>query len=159
MAGRIPGPSWLMEGEDSSAQMGENSRSTCMSYLLDTNIVSYYLRGNHNVVTRLSSEKPSSIAISAITAFALRYGVAKRKSSKLKSSVEGFIALLSILPFDDDVSRRAGTLKSDQEDSGIVLDLPDLLIAAHALCQNRILVTNNSKHFSKVKDLRIEDWS
>ncbi len=130
-----------------------------MSYLLDTNIVSYYLRGIPNVVTRLSSEKPSNIAISAITAFELRYGVAKRKSPKLKASVDGFIALVAILPFDDDVALRAGNLKSDQEDSGFAMDLPDLLIAAHALCQNRILVTNNSKHFSHVNDLRIEDWS
>jgi tRNA(fMet)-specific endonuclease VapC len=130
-----------------------------MSYLLDTNIVSFYLRGNPNVVTRLSSEKPSNIAISAISAFELRYGVAKRKSAKLKASVEGFLSLVVILPFDDDASLRAGILKSDQEDSGFILDLPDLLIAAHALCVNRVLVTNNSKHFVKVKSLRIEDWS
>jgi tRNA(fMet)-specific endonuclease VapC len=159
MAVRISGFGWLLEGEDSSSQVGEGSRPICMSYLLDTNIVSFYLRGIPNVVTRLKSEKPSNIAISAISAFELRYGVAKRKSPKLKSSVDGFLSLIFIVPFDDDAALRAGTLKSDQEDKGFVLDLPDLLIAAHALCLNRILVTNNSKHFAKVKNLRIEDWS
>jgi len=83
-----------------------------MSYLLDTNIVSFYLRGNPNVVTRLKSEKPSNIAISAISAFELRYGVAKRKSPKLKTSVDGFLSLIFIVPFDDDAALRAGTLKS-----------------------------------------------
>ena len=61
-----------------------------MTYLLDTNIVSSYLRGVPEVVQRLSAEKPSEIAISAITAFELRYGAAKRQSPKLSGAVDSF---------------------------------------------------------------------
>ena len=130
-----------------------------MTYLLDTNIVSFYLRGVPEVVKRLSAERPSNVAISAITAFELRYGVAKRQSPKLSAAVEGFMALVGTLPFDADAAARAGGLKAAQEKAGRLSGLPDLLIAAHALVLGLVLVTNNTKHFARIPGLRIEDWS
>lgn len=129
-----------------------------MIYLLDTNTVSFYLRGVPNVVQRLRAEKPSEIAVSAITAFELRYGAMKRQSAKLTAAVEGFLALVAILPFDGPVAARAGALKVELEAKGQPSGLPDLLIAAHALTLGLTLVTNNTKDFAHISGLRSEDW-
>lgn len=129
-----------------------------MIYLLDTNTVSFYLRGVPNVAQRLRAEKPSEVAVSAITAFELRYGAMKRQSEKLTAAVEGFLALVAILPFDGPVSARAGALKVELEAKGQPSGLPDLLIAAHALTLGLTLVTNNTKDFAHIPGLRCEDW-
>jgi tRNA(fMet)-specific endonuclease VapC len=129
-----------------------------VNYLLDTNTVSFYLRGVPSVVQRLQNEKPSDIALSAITAFELRYGAMKRQSPRLTASVEGFLSLVRTVPFDGDAASRAGALKVDLEAKGQPSGLPDLLIAAHALALNMTLVTNNTKDFIRVVGLRLEDW-
>ncbi len=129
-----------------------------MTYLLDTNTVSFYLRGMPSVVQRLRGVKPSDVAVSAITAFELRYGTAKRQSPKLTEGVEGVLALITTLPFDGEVAARAGSVKADLESKGQPIGLPDVLIAAHALTLNLTLVTNNTKDFARVSGLRLEDW-
>jgi tRNA(fMet)-specific endonuclease VapC len=127
-------------------------------YLLDTNTVSFYLRGVPAVVQRLRAEKPSDTAVSAITAFELRYGAMKRQSEKLTAAVEGFLSLVAILPFDGRVAARAGALKVDLETKGQPAGLPDLLIAAHALTLDLILVTNNTRDFARISGLKLIDW-
>jgi tRNA(fMet)-specific endonuclease VapC len=130
-----------------------------VSYLIDTNIISFYIRGETKVVKRLTREAPSEIAMSSITAFELNYGIAKRKSQKLTDVVNRIIALVTVLPFDEEAAKQAGILKAKLEMAGKPSDLPDLLIAAHALTSQRILVTNNTRHFSHIKGLKIEDWT
>jgi tRNA(fMet)-specific endonuclease VapC len=130
-----------------------------VSYLLDTNIISFYIRGETQVVKRLTREAPSDIAISSLTAFELNYGIAKRKSPKLTDIVRRVIALVTVLPFDEVAAAQAGVLKAKLEMAGKPSALPDLLIAAHALTAQRILVTNNTKHFAHIKGLKIEDWT
>lgn len=130
-----------------------------MTYLLDTNIVSYFLRGDKAVVDRLRATKPSDVAVSAITVFELRYGAAKRGSAKLTASIDGFLASISVLPFDEDAAVRSGVLKAAMEAQGTPVPVSDLLIAAQALVVNRTLVTNNTKDFARIPGLVLEDWS
>lgn len=130
-----------------------------MTYLLDTNTVSFYLRGVPKVVQRLSAEKPTDIAVSAITAFELRYGASKRRAAKLTAAVEGFLSLIATMPFDGEAAARAGALKVELEARGQPSGLPDLLIAAHALALDLTLVTNNTKDFARGTGLRLEDWA
>ena len=148
-----------MDRRHPPAGMGRGPGSIRVIYLLDTNIVSFYLRGVPEVVQRLSAEKPSNVGVSAITAFELRYGAIKRQAPKLTAAVEGFLALIATMPFDGEAAARAGTLKVELEAKGQPSGLPDLLIAAHALALNLILVTNNTKDFTRVAGLRLEDWS
>jgi tRNA(fMet)-specific endonuclease VapC len=130
-----------------------------VTYLLDTNIVSYFLRGDKAVVDRLRAAKPSDVAVSAITVFELRYGAAKRGSAKLTASIDGFLDSISVLPFDEDAAVRSGALKAAMEAQGTPVPVPDLLIAAQALVANRTLVTNNTKDFARIPSLVLEDWS
>jgi tRNA(fMet)-specific endonuclease VapC len=130
-----------------------------VTYLLDTNIVSYFIRGDQAVVGRMRATKPSDVAVSAITVFELRYGAAKRGSAKLSAAIDGFLDAVSVLPFDEDAAAHSGTLKATMEAQGTPVPAPDLLIAAHALAVHRILVTNNTRDFSRIPNLTLEDWS
>ncbi|MBA3697990.1 MAG: type II toxin-antitoxin system VapC family toxin [Planctomycetes bacterium] len=130
-----------------------------MTWLLDTNTVSFYLRGIPTVVQRVQGEKPADLAVSAITAFELRYGAMKRQSAKLTAAVEGFLTFVTTLPFDGEVAARAGALKVALEKKGQPSGLPDLLIAAHALTLDLTLVSNNTKDFAHIPGLRLVDWA
>jgi tRNA(fMet)-specific endonuclease VapC len=76
-----------------------------MKYLLDTNTASYYLRGNPATVKHIQKQKPAALAISAITAMELMYGVEKRQSAALTAAVRGFLAGIQILAFENGAAR------------------------------------------------------
>ena len=72
--------------------------------------------------------------------------------------LEVLFAALTILPFDETVARRFGQLKAELEERGQPLDDLDLQIASIAIHHNLSLATNNTKHFKRVKELKLENW-
>jgi tRNA(fMet)-specific endonuclease VapC len=129
-----------------------------VNYLLDANTVSYYLRGVPATVQRIQRQKPSTLALSSVTAMELTYGVEKRRSPTLAAAVRGFISGVQVMPFDDAAAHRAGALRALTERSGIALSLADSMIAGHALARGCILVSTDAV-FARVRGLRTEDWS
>ena len=129
-----------------------------MSYLLDTNTASLYLRGDEGVVRKLRRCSPADVAVSAITAMELQFGAERRKHPKLTAAVKAFLGGITVLPFDDRAAHWAGKLRAQLEGRGERLGYADSLIAGHALAVAAILVTSDAD-FARVKGLRRESWA
>ena len=128
-------------------------------YLLDTNMVSYFIKGVKTVCDKTISVPMSSLGISAITEGEIMFGLAKSTQSKqLSLSVHEFLIRVDILPWDSDAAKCYGVLRANMQKKGRILGNLDMLIAAHALALDRILVTGD-KAFTQVKGLKIEDWT
>lgn len=130
-----------------------------MKYLLDTNICIYLI--NHRperVLQHFYQHKIGDIAISAITASELAFGVEKTGSARNRRALEKFFLPLEILPFDDRAIWHYGKLRADLQRKGTPIGSLDMLIAAHALSLSMTLVTNNTKEFSRIANLTLENW-
>ena len=128
-------------------------------YMLDTDSVSYALRNHGNVGARILEHKPSELCISAITLAELRFGAAKREPKKLHKLIDTFAESIMPLPFDAQAADHFGHLASTLAARGAPIGGFDTMIAAHAIAQKLVLVTNNTKHFSRVSGLKCENWT
>jgi len=126
--------------------------------MLDTDSVSFALRGQGRVGEQILQRRPSEICISSITLAELRYGAARTKSSRLHGLIDALTANVSVMPFDELSAMRFGVLASDLAERGAPIGEYDALVAAHALALELTLVTNNLKHFARVAGLRVENW-
>lgn len=127
-------------------------------FLLDTDTVSFALRGRGQVATHLLDHRPSEICISSITLAELRYGADMKRSRKLHGLIDTFVEAITVLPFDRIAADRFGPVASSLAGQGTPIGQFDTLIAAHALAVRLTLVTNNTKHFERVVGLRTENW-
>jgi tRNA(fMet)-specific endonuclease VapC len=128
-------------------------------YMLDTDTVSFALRGAGNVKSELLARVPSELCISAITLAELRYGASHRKSKKLHGLIDAFTTPISVMPFDEAAAAVFGKTAAELTRAGTPIGQLDTMIASHALSLDLALVTNNIKHFSLVPKLRIENWA
>lgn len=131
-----------------------------VAYLLDTNIVSYFLRESHpHLNTRLYSIPPRQLGISAVTEGELRLWAEKNPGSlRIRSLVEGFLASFSSTPWDSRASLAYAVLRARQERIGRPLSTEDLMIAAHALALGCVLITRDQA-LHQIDGLRTEDWT
>lgn len=129
-----------------------------MTYMLDTNTVSYFLRQHPQIVARISAVPPSSISISSITEAELLFGVEKRKNKALKAAVMGFLDAVSIYDWDSVAAETYGKLRASMEKKGHVMGALDMLIAAHALSEKTTLITSD-RAFYGVAGLQVQDWT
>ncbi len=129
-------------------------------YLLDTNIASCIIKGNSPAVDRrLVKVAMAQLAISAVTEGELRFGAARLpRAARLHSLIEEFLLRVAILPWDSDAARQYGQLRATLEREGQPMGNLDVMIAAHALAVNAVLVTNDHA-FVRIKKLKIEDWT
>jgi tRNA(fMet)-specific endonuclease VapC len=129
-------------------------------YLLDTNIVSYLLKGQMpNVKLRYEEQQADTLAISSITEAEVFYGISNRPgATRLRAAAESFFLSATVLSWDSAAARTYGELRARQEDEGRSLSVEDLMIAAHALSLGRTLVTHDSV-FAFVDGLKTEDWT
>jgi tRNA(fMet)-specific endonuclease VapC len=129
-------------------------------YLLDTITASYIIKGNiPRVRERLLKVPMSGLLISAVTEAELLYGAARKSDSvRLKTAVDEFLLRVDSLPWDSNAARRYADLRAALEIAGTPMGNLDLMIAAHALAAEAILVTND-RSFSRLKHLKIEDWT
>src|SRR5277367_415592 len=124
-------------------------------YMLDTNTVSYIVSGRSVAARRtIAALKQNEIGcLSAITEGEIRYGLAKIPAGNLRrSAIHGFLSKLQVLPWGSDEAVIYGDLRARQERSGKTLGPLDMLIAAHAIAADAILVTND-RVFRQVKEL------
>jgi tRNA(fMet)-specific endonuclease VapC len=131
-----------------------------MSYLIDTDILIYSLKGHEIVQKRFIENEKIPKSISVMTYGELLYGAKKSTNSEKNLAVVYRIKeLFPIIDVDKAVMETFSDLKVKMQKTGTVIDDLDLLIAATALTMNFILVTNNEKHFRKIAGLRLENWS
>lgn len=130
-----------------------------MSYLLDTNIVSDLVRSPAGrVATRIRAVGELRVATSIVVAAELRYGAARRGSERLTRQVEAVLAAMTVLPLDAPVDEVYGELRAELETAGTPIGGNDLLIAAHAIALDFVVVTANEREFGRVPGLRVENW-
>jgi tRNA(fMet)-specific endonuclease VapC len=134
-----------------------------MRYLLDTNIVSYFLRGASPALNqRILDSTPDELAISIISAGELRYGLSRlppsRRAAQLAHQLDGLLTAVPVLALPPEAAQHYGTARSQLEAAGTPIGGNDLWIAAHALSQDLTLVTNNTREFERVAGLKLENW-
>jgi tRNA(fMet)-specific endonuclease VapC len=131
-----------------------------MRYLLDTNICIYLIKKRpQKTFAKFQSLTVGEVGISAITYAELEYGVAHSSDPpQNRIALSEFLAPLEILDFQAQVAPLYGALRTSLVHAGKLVGPLDLLIAAHALALGVILVTNNVREFSRVPDLKIENW-
>lgn len=128
-------------------------------YLLDTNTLIYFFKGFGNVAEMLFSKPPKDIATSTITLYELKAGIAKSSNPHTrKRQLESFVSYITIFPFDAKEAKASAKIRAELEKQGSPIGPLDNLIAGTAFCFNAILVTHNTKEFSRVEGLTIEDW-
>jgi len=132
-----------------------------MKYLIDTNICIYIMNKlPAGVIKKFKQFALGDVGISTITVSELQYGVAKsihRKENQQR--LEQFMAPLEILAYDEMAAKAYGDIRFYLEKYGQSIGSLDVLIAAHALSKNLILVTNNEKEFKRIKNLQVENWT
>lgn len=129
-------------------------------YCWDTDTLSGALRSPPlDLIRKMTGVAPTEQCTTSITLGELLYGAARRQSSKLTQRIESLLRTgLWVFPFDRAASEVFGTLKADLERSGKPLSEPDLRIASICLSRDLTLITGNVRHFSRVPELRIENW-
>lgn len=130
-------------------------------YLLDTNIVSYYLRrSSASLEAKLNKAlSGGECAVSVITRAELRYGQAAMVAEdKRRALIDGFLLRVLNLPWTASAADHFGTLKSQLKREGTPIGELDTQIGAHALAEGLILVSHNTRHFERITGLKLEDW-
>lgn len=131
-------------------------------YLLDTNAISHIMRNAEGAVAsryrqRLLATEPCQMVTSIVVQCELAFGLAKKSSPRLQAAYDIQMRQMPVLPLDGDVARHYAQLRSSLEFAGTPMDANDLLIAAHALTVDAVVVTSDSA-FLRVPGLRVENW-
>ena len=127
--------------------------------LLDTSICIYIINARPPaVLARFHRFRLGEIGLSSVVASELAYGVAKSSSERNRNALKMFLAPLEIMPFDAKVVWTYGEIRADLERRGQSIGSLDTMIAAHAISLDAVLVTNNTREFSRVKSLKLENW-
>jgi tRNA(fMet)-specific endonuclease VapC len=129
--------------------------------ILDSNTISYYFRGDAQVVPRFQALRPAEVGVPAIVEYELRYGLQRLPQAAAAPRLAALAQLLrpmQLLPFDSECAALAARLRVELETQGTPIGPHDTLIAATALRHQGVLVTRNVREFSRVAGLRWLDW-
>jgi tRNA(fMet)-specific endonuclease VapC len=128
-------------------------------FVLDTNSVIYYFKGQGNIAANLLSQSVQEIAIPAIVVFELEVGIAKStEPAKRIQQLATLLDAITVLPFGLQEAREAAQIRATLEQLGTPIGRYDTLIAGTTLARRGTLVTHNVNEFSRVPDLQIVDW-
>lgn len=128
-------------------------------YLLDTNILSELIKNPRGVIfSEIQEVGEDKICTSIIVACESRFGVRKKNSPKLIEKLEVILDSIEILPLIHPVEEYYAEIRTYLESRGTPIGSNDLLIAAHAKSLNLTVVTNNVREFSRVPNLKVENW-
>jgi len=130
-----------------------------MRKTLDTNICSYILRQHPaQMLEMFRSLDRQQLWLSAVVAAELRFGVAKLGVPKFASAVESWLSGFDVQPWPLSATHSCASVRATLEQNGQIIGSRDLMIAAHALAEDSVLITNNAKEFQRVPGLAIETW-
>jgi tRNA(fMet)-specific endonuclease VapC len=131
-------------------------------YLLDTNTVSFTMRGDPAVRERLTACDRTEVLLCQPVVAEIEYGLARLPRSgrrnRLRARFDLFLRELGRVPWTDEVSRAFGAIKADLERRGVRLEDLDVAVAAHAVALDATLVTDDIDHMQRIKGLTLEDW-
>ena len=118
-----------------------------------------FFKGMGNVASHLFSVPPHKIALPAVVLYELQVGIAKSNSPEKRSSqLNELLTLVRVLPFTEQETAITARIRADLEKAGTPIGPLDIMIAGIALANQATLVTHNTKEFSRIEGLRLEDW-
>jgi tRNA(fMet)-specific endonuclease VapC len=127
--------------------------------LLDTNTLIQYFRGLEPVVRRFLLTPRREMRIPSIVAYEVEYGAWKTGSVSRRKATENVLTVIPQVPFDVAAASETARIRIDLERRGLVIGPLDLMIAGSAVSRDAVLVTNNTPEFSRIKGLRLQDWT
>jgi tRNA(fMet)-specific endonuclease VapC len=129
-------------------------------YLLDTNVVSDFVRGIPSVQARLRATLPDEVAVSTITAMEVAYGLALRptRARELRAVLDPLFAAVEVVPVRVEDARAAAAVRAALRRRGQPIGPYDVLLAGCALARGLVFVTANTREFSRVAGLLVETW-
>lgn len=129
-------------------------------FLLDTCVISDFIKGEPGTLQAIKSCQPADTSISAITMFEIDYGMAlnPERAKKIGALISALILSINILPFTENTGKCAAEIRATLKQKGTPIGPYDVLIAGTALAHGLTLVTANSEEFSRVKKLDLVNW-
>ena len=132
-------------------------------YMLDTNICIYVISKNHRnsiAVDNVAKHIGEDLCISSVTLSELEYGICKSiDPDKNRKALYQFLSSIPVIDYDSEAAKEYGDIRSSLEKAGTPIGPLDMMIAAHARSRGYVLVTNNSREFDRVSNLRVENWA
>jgi tRNA(fMet)-specific endonuclease VapC len=130
-------------------------------YMLDTDISSYVMKRSHDaVLKRLQKVPVGDVCISVITKSELLYGVElSPRRTQDQAALDAYLRYVEVLEYPDEAALHYAQIRAGLKVSGTMIGANDLLIAAHARSLGLTLVTNNTREFTRVRNLQIENWT
>jgi tRNA(fMet)-specific endonuclease VapC len=128
--------------------------------LIDTNIVSAFMRGNSQVIRKIEEylEKHDTLTISIITYYEIMRGI-KALSNKTKvKAFHEFMSACNIEELDFLIAEKAADIYDELRRTGKLVEDADILIAATAMKHGMVVVTDNTEHFKRIRGLKVENW-
>ena len=131
-----------------------------MKRTLDTNICSYILRRHPaEMIARFATLDRTQLWLSAIVAAELRFGAAKLGAPRFAAAVEAWLAGFDVRPWPLDATHHYAQIRAALERAGKPVGGMDLMIAAHAMAEDSVVITNNAREFHRVPGLAVEEWA
>jgi tRNA(fMet)-specific endonuclease VapC len=129
-------------------------------YLLDTNIINYWMRGDKQLIDRIKRQNPRDLSLSTITLAEIYYGIEKSsvKKKERREKIEQICLQLEIHPFDEYSAISYGLIRTQLEQIGQIISERDLQIASIAMAKRLCVVTHNTREFNRIDKLKVEDW-
>jgi tRNA(fMet)-specific endonuclease VapC len=131
-----------------------------MRLLLDTNVISDFVRGDPDVKRQLLATAPAEIAVSSVTVMEIAYGLSRNpaRAKRLAPVVDEFLGAVQVLAYESDDAWETGRIRAELEGVGSPMGLCDAMIAGVARWRDLALVTHNTREFARVAGLRWLDW-
>ncbi|MEB3180086.1 MAG: type II toxin-antitoxin system VapC family toxin [Nostocaceae cyanobacterium] len=128
-------------------------------YVLDTNTLIYFFKGQGQVAQNFANVSAQEICIPTVVLFELQVGIAKSSSPTQRTQqLQQLLSRVNLVPFDRDAAVTAAQIRAQLEQQGSPIGQIDVLIAGTAVALQATLVTHNVKEFSRVPGLAIADW-
>ena len=130
-------------------------------YMLDTDISSYIMKRSHDaVLKKLGTVAVADVCISVITKAELLYGVeVSPRRQQDQAALDSYLRYVEVMDYTDQVALDYAQIRAHLKMQGTMIGANDLLIAAHARSLGLTLVTNNTREFERVPNLKIENWT
>ena len=131
-----------------------------MMYLLDTCVVSDFVKGDAGVMKRLRSERPIDLGISSITMMEIQYGLALHpdRAKQLEPIINSLLRMIEIIPYANNEAVATAKIRATLKQQDLSIDPYDVMIAGTAMSKQLTMVTSNTAEFEKMGNVLVEDW-
>lgn len=129
--------------------------------LIDTDILSYFLKGNKRVTQNFETylKEYPKITISELTYFEILAGLSFKQANRQIEEFESFVSTCEILKLSTLSIRISASIYAELRNKGVTIGTPDLLISGIAISNELTLVTNNQKHYQPIFKLTTSNWN